>query len=209
MIRPDVVFDYDPTYSEDYPTVYRCMAFADVAGFTSYTHKSGTHAAARLLELFRSQVRATTGRHAIRVAKWLGDGVMLVGTDSPSVLAALTELVTTARDHGYEIHCGASAGQVIIFEGDDYLGRIVNIAARLCDNAKPNHILTYQIKPEIITPYDPQYESCHLRLKGIGEITGVLEINPAYSAAFASTGAPTASGSKRTPPASSPATEDQ
>ena len=34
-----------------------------------------------------------------------------------------------------------AAGDVLILEGDDYLGRAVNLAARLCDLAGPHEIL--------------------------------------------------------------------
>jgi class 3 adenylate cyclase len=34
-----------------------------------------------------------------------------------------------------------AAGRVILFEGDDYIGRPVNLAARLCDEAEPHQLL--------------------------------------------------------------------
>ena len=36
---------------------------------------------------------------------------------------------------------GVAAGRVILFEGDDYIGRPVNLAARLCDEAEPHQLL--------------------------------------------------------------------
>jgi class 3 adenylate cyclase len=30
---------------------------------------------------------------------------------------------------------------VLVFEGDDYIGRTVNLAARLCDEARPGELL--------------------------------------------------------------------
>src|SRR3546814_6304497 len=34
-----------------------------------------------------------------------------------------------------------ASGPVIMFEGDDYIGAPVNIAARLCDQAQPHELL--------------------------------------------------------------------
>ena len=36
---------------------------------------------------------------------------------------------------------GLAAGRVILFEGDDYIGRAVILAARLCDGANPHQLL--------------------------------------------------------------------
>jgi class 3 adenylate cyclase len=34
-----------------------------------------------------------------------------------------------------------AGGEVILFEGDDYIGSPVNLAARLCDGAHPGEVL--------------------------------------------------------------------
>ena len=65
-------------YSEDYPTVKRCIAFADMSSYTKYTDLYGAHAAAQMVSDFRTIIRTTTGRHGVRVASWIGDGSMLV-----------------------------------------------------------------------------------------------------------------------------------
>ena len=41
----------------------------------------------------------------------------------------------------FDIHAGISGGHVLLFEGDDYIGRPVNLAARLCDEADPHQVL--------------------------------------------------------------------
>ena len=46
-----------------------------------------------------------------------------------------------ARGCALPLRAGLAAGRVILFEGDDYIGRPVNLAARLCDEAEPHQLL--------------------------------------------------------------------
>lgn len=180
MTQSDVHLSIDPTYSEDYPTVYRCMAFADIAGFTAYTHRYGNHAGARMLEQYRATIRSITGRHGIRVAKWLGDGVMLVGTTDQPVIETLLELMNTCDDHGFPVHCGAAGGDVIIFEGDDYIGRSVNLSARLCDQARAGHLLAININFTSHTTGFKEYATLDLEIKGIGKVQSISHLSPKH-----------------------------
>lgn len=44
-------------------------------------------------------------------------------------------------DERLAIRAGLARGPVIMFEGDDYIGRATNIASRLCDSATPGQVL--------------------------------------------------------------------
>ena len=66
------------------------------------------------------------------MAKWLGDGVMLVGTEAGPLIAAVGELALRLHDDEFDIHAGIADGTVLLFEGDDYVGRPVNLAAPAC-----------------------------------------------------------------------------
>jgi len=144
-----------PEWVELNQSLYRVFAFVDVCGFTKYTDRYGAHAATEMLARFRSACRDVTARRGARVAKWLGDGVMLVGTEPGPVIATVAELLLRFRDDAFEIHAGVAAGTVLLFEGDDYIGSAVNMASRLCDAAGPFEVLlpTMQIErlPEGIT----------------------------------------------------------
>ena len=76
--------------------------------------------------------------------KWLGDGVMFYFREpAASVLAAL-EMVEVVGTHGLPpAHVGIHAGPVI-FQGGDYFGRTVNLAARIADYARPGEVLVSQ-----------------------------------------------------------------
>ena len=123
--------------------VRRNFAFIDLCGFTHLTDEQGVGAAVAALSTFRAVVRERAGWRGVRVAKWLGDGAMLVATEPRPLLDAVVrmELALDARGCALPLRGGVAAGRVILFEGDDYIGRPVNLAARLCDEAEPHQLL--------------------------------------------------------------------
>jgi len=122
--------------------VRRYFAFVDLCGFTRFTEVHGDVESVAVLTGFRALVRDIASEHGVRVAKWLGDGAMFVSTDGPALAAALLELDQRASDAvDLPIRAGFSGGDVILFEGDDYIGGPVNLASRLSDVASPGEIL--------------------------------------------------------------------
>jgi adenylate cyclase len=123
--------------------VRRSFAFVDLSGFTALTDQEGDERAVEVLTLFRNAVRGVAGFSGVRVAKWLGDGAMIVSIDTEPLIEAILE-IEQRIEHGGSIlalRAGLAADDVILFEGDDYIGRAVNLAARLCDLAGPNQVL--------------------------------------------------------------------
>jgi class 3 adenylate cyclase len=87
-------------------------------------------------------VREVAPLFGVRVEKWLGDGVMLVGVDpEPLVGASLAITQRHSRNGALELRGGIACGDVILLEGDDYVGRSVNLASRLCDTADAGQLL--------------------------------------------------------------------
>ena len=129
--------------------VRRTIAFIDISGFTALTATHGDEEAVDLLTMFRNAVRQVCARRAVRVAKWLGDGAMLVSVDSRPALETVLELQHRGRtaDRQLSIRCGITTGSVILLEGDDYIGHSVNLAARLGDLAVAHEILAV---PELV-----------------------------------------------------------
>jgi class 3 adenylate cyclase len=122
--------------------VRRYFAFVDLCGFTRFTEVHGDEEAVAVLTGFRALVRDLSSDHGVRVAKWLGDGAMFVSTDGPALAAALLALDQRAADAvDLPLRAGFSGGDVILFEGDDYIGGPVNLASRLSDIASPGEIL--------------------------------------------------------------------
>ena len=117
--------------------VFRSFAFIDLSGFTALTEIDGDERAVAILSTFRSMVRDICSRRGVRIAKWLGDGAMLVGVETTPLIAATLEMQVAVRraDQAIAVRCGLAADHVILHEGDDYIGHAVNVAARLCDLA--------------------------------------------------------------------------
>ncbi len=122
--------------------VERCFAFVDLSGFTAFTERHGDEHTVAVLASFRNRVREIAARRGVRVTKWLGDGAMLSSTDTEPVVSMVIELGATERSLvPLSIRAGMAQGPVIMFEGDDYIGRAANVASRLCDSAAPTQVL--------------------------------------------------------------------
>jgi adenylate cyclase len=122
--------------------VHRAFAFVDLCGFTDFTDEFGDEAAVEELRILRTIVREVTPLFGVRVEKWLGDGVMIVSVEpEPLVGAAMAIELRHTRDGRLPLRGGISAGDVLLLEGDDYIGRAVNLASRLCDLAPPGQLL--------------------------------------------------------------------
>lgn len=123
--------------------VPRTFVFCDLSGFTNYTAAFGDDAAGRLLGAFRTLTREVASETGVRIAKWLGDGFMVVGVDAPNAIAFALELGHRSNDvcAPLTVRIGLATGHALLFEGDDYIGSAVNMASRLCDVAGTNEVL--------------------------------------------------------------------
>ena len=122
--------------------VRRTFAFIDLCGFTDFVDDHGDDGAVHELQVLRAVVREITPLFGVRVEKWLGDGVMLVGVDPEPVVGAVLAIERRhARAARLSLRGGVACGAVILLEGDDYVGRAVNLASRLCDLAAPGQLL--------------------------------------------------------------------
>ena len=121
----------------------RSFAFIDLCGFTAYTDHEGDDEAVDILNAFRATVRGVASARGVRIAKWLGDGAMLVGVEAEPLLEAIVEIEALIDSSGspLPLRGGFTSGRVILIDGDDYIGTPVNLGARLCDCAEPRQIL--------------------------------------------------------------------
>jgi adenylate cyclase len=123
--------------------VPRTFVFVDLSGFTNYTAAFGDDAAGRVLSTFRGIVRTVASDRGVRIAKWLGDGCMVVAVDQRDAIEFVLDLEHRATDvcAPLTVRAGLATGHALLFEGDDYIGSAVNLAARLCDHAKGVEVL--------------------------------------------------------------------
>jgi adenylate cyclase len=123
--------------------VVRSFAFLDLTGFSALTEAQGDQRAVEVLTVFRTALRDICSRRGVRIAKWLGDGAMLVCVETTPLVAGALEMGSAidAAPEDITIKCGITVGPVILLEGDDYIGHAVNVASRLCDRALPHEVL--------------------------------------------------------------------
>jgi len=158
--------------------VERYFGFVDLCGFSDFTDSHGDDAAADALHALRQEVRDAATDAGIRVAKWLGDGAMLVGVEAGPLLdavaacnrsRALPSLILPLR-------AGVAGGPVIVFEGDDYVGRPVNLAAKLCALADPSKALVHQALAERLPASLTVLATTRRSVPGFAEPIDLLEV---------------------------------
>jgi adenylate cyclase len=122
--------------------VERTFCFLDLCGFTPFTDEHGDQQAVAVLGHLRAVLRAEAENSGVRVTKWLGDGAMLSGVDARAVIACAASVRDVLQTDGrLQLRGGVCTGKVIMFEGDDYIGAAVNVAARLCSEASAGQLL--------------------------------------------------------------------
>ena len=129
----------------------RTFAFIDLSGFTAFNERAGDEQAVDVLVDFRNAVRNIASKRGVRIAKWLGDGVMLVGVEPDETVDSVLEIKALINDSAFElpVRAGIARGWVLLIEGDDHVGREVILASRLCDSAKPGQVLAPK---ELVSP---------------------------------------------------------
>ena len=117
------------------------IAFLDISGYTRLTEELGDEASAAMPMRLAALVQEVTARHGGRTVKWIGDGVELYfPRPAAAVLCSLElrERVPHADLPG--THVGINAGP-LVYEGGDFYGRTVNVAARIAAHAGEGQVL--------------------------------------------------------------------
>ena len=88
---------------------------------------------------------------------------------APAVLAALEMVEEVSRSGLPPARMGVHAGPVV-FQGGDYFGRTVNIAARIGEQAAPGQVLVTQEIVDRVVPDGIAFEPVGaVELKGVSE----------------------------------------
>jgi adenylate cyclase len=131
LVRTDLEEDLVPTSLT--------VAFTDLEGFTHFTATEGDEVAAALIadhhKLMGPIVRSRGGR----IVKRLGDGLMLTFPSPEAGILAALELVD-AIDSPLRLRAGLHMGEARV-RHDDVLGHVVNVAARITEQAKGGCVL--------------------------------------------------------------------
>jgi class 3 adenylate cyclase len=120
----------------------------------------------------------------VRVAKWLGDGVLLVGVKPGPIVATVAELTGRFESFAIDLRAGVASGIALLFDGDDYIGRPVNLAARLCDEAAAGELLAHPSSlagvPDWVVAGPPRA----VPVRGVGAVEGIRALHHAPDVQF-------------------------
>ena len=125
--------------------------FTDLEGSTEMISVLGDDKSMDLLRVHNSLTRNALRTHAGREVKHTGDGFMTSFASAVSAIGCAIDIQRTMAKHNEEdpeaimnLRIGISAGEPVRNDQQLY-GAAVNLAARLCDQAKPGSILVAQV----------------------------------------------------------------
>jgi class 3 adenylate cyclase len=126
---------------------YRGFLFSDLRGFTAFVERHGNAEAAALVARFLDIARAAVARHDGAAIKTEGDSIHAVFPAASSAVLCGLAIVDAAAELSAEdpgrpmrVGVGVHAGEAVATDGG-YIGTAVNLAARLCDAARPGEVL--------------------------------------------------------------------
>jgi len=152
------------------------VLFTDIVGSTKLLDRFGDSPAHELLRRHFTLLRSIVDGHGGREVKTLGDGLMVAFADARAALGCgrAMQLAVAAAADPLELRVGIAAGEVAR-EEDDYFGRPVIVARRLCDAARPGEVLV----AEGLAPAGSGHELQRvgpLRLKGFSTPVAVAAL---------------------------------
>jgi adenylate cyclase len=141
------------------------VAFTDLQDFTPYTEAEGDDAAHRLLIGHHRESGPIVRSRGGRVVKRLGDGLMLT---FPAPEAAVLACLELCRSAPLPLRAGIHRGTVLVM-GDDVIGGVVNLAARVAGSAKGGElVVTDQVRTAVGEMRGVTFDGPHSRrFKGI------------------------------------------
>jgi class 3 adenylate cyclase len=129
------------------PPAYRGFLFSDVRGFTAFAERHGNAEAAAMVGRFLDIARRAIARHQGAEIKTEGDAIHAVFPSASGAVLCGLEIVEAAaeanarRDEApLNLGVGIHAGEAVE-TAEGYIGRAVNIAARVCSVAGPGEVL--------------------------------------------------------------------
>ncbi len=151
----------------------RTILFTDIVGSTNMTQHLGDEIAFALLELHDRIVRAALAASNGREVKHTGDGIMAVFCSAASAVRCGISVQKNILEHRNEnpdqplqVRIGVAAGEPIESHSDLF-GSTVQLAARLCAHAEPEHILMSNTVAELcMGKAFPLKDIGRVRLKG-------------------------------------------
>lgn len=147
------------------------VLFTDLVGSTELLDRLGDEQAHELRRCHFELLRGAVRDHGGNEVKSLGDGLMVVFESPPAAAScalAMQRAVASCEDP-LRLRVGIATGEVVC-EDDDYFGRPVIVARRLCDAAQGGDVLISGAARGLMADSATQrQELAPLALKGLSE----------------------------------------
>jgi adenylate cyclase len=161
------------------------ILFTDLVGFSGWALKAGDEPALRLLREVAAAIEPPVTERQGEIVKRLGDGLMAAFWDAGSAVEAgfvAQERIAAVEVEGFrpQLRTGIHLGRPRKV-GGDYLGVDVNIAARLCDAAKPGEVLVSDAVLLKLDPHTVTAKNRRFRAKGAPKELAAYALTPEQS----------------------------
>jgi len=131
-------------------SAFRIIMFTDLVDSTAMTTRLGQQKSMHLLRSHNAITRTAIRNNEGREIKHTGDGFMVSFTSTDNASQCAKEIQQGFAEHNLNhpdfemrVRIGLSAGEPVE-ENNDLFGSTVQMAARVCDSAKPDQILATQ-----------------------------------------------------------------
>lgn len=153
------------------------IVFTDLEGFTRYTASHGDAVAAALIAEQQRVMGPIVRSRGGRIVKRMGDGLMLSFPSSEAAVLAAVELVAAVQDP-LALRAGVHRGEAVVSH-DDVLGHVVNVAARITEEAHGGVVLaSVDVRDEVAPLAGVRFGRARRhRLKGV-EPMSLVPIEP-------------------------------
>ncbi len=181
---PEISAEERQTLQSEFPEGLVAIMFTDMEDFTRYVER-GDDAAFAVLKEHNRLIRQTVERWGDKIVKGYGDGFMIAFSSARRAVAGAValqrqlEAYNQGRPEGERIRVriGLDVGEPIR-EGDDYIGRAVNLAARITAQAEGGQVWVSETVKRLAGPLSGlQYVDRGLHaLKGFQEKQRLYEV---------------------------------
>ena len=153
----------------DTGTELRTFLIADIRGYTTYTREHGDEAAGALAARFAEAVREVAEANDGFLLELRGDEGLVVFVSARNALRAAVAMQARFREADLPrgVGIGLDAGEAVAIEGG-YRGGALNLAARLCAQAKGGEVLASEAVIHLAAKVDglAYVDARTLKLKG-------------------------------------------
>ena len=143
--------------------------FADLCGFTAYTHRHGDERGAELAVGFHERVCEFAQAEGCEVIKTIGDAVMVRSDDARALLRLASRVIALGEPEGHpRVRAGIDVGPAVA-RASDWYGSTVNTAARVADAAFPGELIVTERARVALA----DETSVRLRARGVQPLKGL------------------------------------